>query len=230
MLASGRMPLGASPTKGENSSTPFVLSNKEVAYVGEPIVLVVAKSRYLAEDAAALVQLELTPLPVVCDARAAMEAGSPVVRTELKSNVLNAFNVGYRRGRGGLRQGRACLLRRLLAAPRLRPFDGRARRSRRDPAGQTGCASGRRRRCRMMSTTCSPPCSASTRTRCASSRRMSAAGSARNTASIRKRPRSPPATLLLKRTLKWVEDRRETFISSIQERDQYWSVGGRHRR
>src|SRR5581483_2542927 len=34
----------------------------------------------------------------------------------------------------------------------------------------------------------------------------------------------PAAALLLKRTLKWSEDRRESFISQIQERDQYWSL------
>ncbi len=34
----------------------------------------------------------------------------------------------------------------------------------------------------------------------------------------------PAAARLLQRNLKWVEDRRETFISSIQERDQYWTV------
>jgi aerobic carbon-monoxide dehydrogenase large subunit len=30
--------------------------------------------------------------------------------------------------------------------------------------------------------------------------------------------------LLLRRPIKWIEDRREHFIASIQERDQYWSV------
>jgi carbon-monoxide dehydrogenase large subunit len=34
----------------------------------------------------------------------------------------------------------------------------------------------------------------------------------------------PAAALLLRRPLKWIEDRRETFVSSIQERDQYWSI------
>jgi carbon-monoxide dehydrogenase large subunit len=34
----------------------------------------------------------------------------------------------------------------------------------------------------------------------------------------------PAAALLLRRPLKWIEDRRETFVSSVQERDQYWSI------
>ena len=32
------------------------------------------------------------------------------------------------------------------------------------------------------------------------------------------------ASLLLRRPVKWIEDRREHFLSSIQERDQYWDV------
>jgi carbon-monoxide dehydrogenase large subunit len=32
------------------------------------------------------------------------------------------------------------------------------------------------------------------------------------------------ASLLLKRPVKWIEDRREHFLASIQERDQYWDV------
>src|SRR5690606_23028595 len=67
----------------------------EVAYVGEAIVMVVATSRYIAEDAAARVIVEMSPLPAVTDAVAAMDDAGPVVRTELKSNVMSTFNVGY---------------------------------------------------------------------------------------------------------------------------------------
>ena len=34
---------------------------------------------------------------------------------------------------------------------------------------------------------------------------------------------------MLRRPVKWIEDRREHFLSSIQERDQYWDYGGRLR-
>jgi carbon-monoxide dehydrogenase large subunit len=223
MLASGRMPLGASPIKGENSSTPFVLSNKEVAYVGEPIVLVVARSRYVAEDAAALVQLELTPLPVVCDARAAMEPGSPVVRTELKSNVLNSFNVGYgeveeafskaahvfsddlwqHRGCGHSMEGRGVLAE-------IRPDNGlcvwSSTQMPHDVYYMLAAMLGIDQNALRVIT---PDVGG---------------GFGPKYCLYPEEAAIPAATLLLKRTLKWVEDRRETFISSIQERDQYWSV------
>src|SRR4029077_18602928 len=32
------------------------------------------------------------------------------------------------------------------------------------------------------------------------------------------------AAHLLKRSLKWIEDRREHFVGAVHERDQYWSV------
>jgi len=45
-----------------------VLARDEVRYVGEPVAAVFAEDPYLAEDAAELVELEITPLPVVLDA------------------------------------------------------------------------------------------------------------------------------------------------------------------
>ena len=72
VLADARMPLGAGTSDQRNSSTPFVLAKGEVAYVGEAIALVVAENRYLAEDAAALVEIDYENLDVVSDAREAI--------------------------------------------------------------------------------------------------------------------------------------------------------------
>src|SRR5947209_6497944 len=38
-----------------------------------------------------------------------------------------------------------------------------------------------------------------------------------------RRPRTA-AALRLRRPVKWVEDRREHFLSAVQERDQYWEL------
>src|SRR5664279_5507681 len=94
VLADARMPLGAGPSDQHNSSTPFVLAQGEVAYVGEAIALVVADNRYLAEDAAALVEIDYENLDVVSDAREAMRPESPKVRRELAADILNSFSVG----------------------------------------------------------------------------------------------------------------------------------------
>jgi 2-furoyl-CoA dehydrogenase large subunit len=58
-----------------------------VRYVGEPVAVVVATSRHLAEDAAELVQVDYEPLPAVIDVRAAMAADAPRLHAQADSNV-----------------------------------------------------------------------------------------------------------------------------------------------
>src|SRR5262249_52829128 len=57
--------------------------------------LVLADSRYVAEDAAALVDVTYDVIEPVVDCRASEQAASPRVRTELKSNVVATYKVGY---------------------------------------------------------------------------------------------------------------------------------------
>ncbi len=49
------------------------LAKDTVRYVGEPVAVVVAESRYLAEDALDVIQVEYEPLPAVVDVRKALE-------------------------------------------------------------------------------------------------------------------------------------------------------------
>src|ERR1700759_5000606 len=46
---------------------PFALADREVSYVGEPVALVVAENRYVAEDAAAAVDVDYEALPASAD-------------------------------------------------------------------------------------------------------------------------------------------------------------------
>jgi len=61
----------------------------KVRYVGEPIAVVVAENRYLAEDAAELVEVDCEPLPAVVDAEKASLAGAPLLHAAHGSNVVN---------------------------------------------------------------------------------------------------------------------------------------------
>ena len=64
----------------------------------------------------------------------------------------------------------------------------------------------------------------------ASSRPTSAAASARSSSFYGEEVAwSPLAALLLHRPVKWIEDRREHFIATTQERDQYWDARDRGR-
>lgn len=66
-----------------------VLAPEYVRFVGEPIAVVVADSRHIAEDAAALVAVDIEPLPAVLDAEAAL-AGGDLANEDLSDNVILA--------------------------------------------------------------------------------------------------------------------------------------------
>src|SRR5262245_62438784 len=84
-----------------NSGTPldrmwcFALADGEVSYVGETVAIVIADSRYVAEDAAALVEVDYDLLPPVSDCRKAVAPDAPPVRRELNSNVVAVYKVNF---------------------------------------------------------------------------------------------------------------------------------------
>jgi 2-furoyl-CoA dehydrogenase large subunit len=71
------------------------LAVDRVRFVGEPVALVVAESRYLAEDAAELVGIEYVPLPPVIDPLEACKAGSPILHAEAKTNEISVRKFHY---------------------------------------------------------------------------------------------------------------------------------------
>jgi carbon-monoxide dehydrogenase large subunit len=60
---------------------------REVHYVGEPIAVVVAESRYLAEDALELIDVDYEVLPAVASTAAALAPDAPMAHAGAKSNV-----------------------------------------------------------------------------------------------------------------------------------------------
>jgi carbon-monoxide dehydrogenase large subunit len=224
LLTSLRMPLGTSTTKTQNSSTPFVLQEKEVAYVGEPIAVIVADSRAEAEDAASAVQIDYEPLPVVTDARRASDAGADMVRTELKTNVLNKFNVGYGNVADAFAQAahvfsddiwqhRGCGLsietRGVLVETRRGGDELCVWSSTQMPHDLyytlVGMMDLDENRIRVITPDVG-------------------GGFGPKYCLYPEEIAIPAAAKLLGRNLKWIEDRRENFMAAIQERDQYWTV------
>ena len=63
------------------------LATDKVRYVGEPVVAVVATERYLAADAAALVEVEYDMLPAVTSMDKAIKSDSPLVHESLGNNI-----------------------------------------------------------------------------------------------------------------------------------------------
>lgn len=69
----------------------YPLARDTVRYVGEAVAVVVAESRYVAEDALDLVLVEYEPLPPVTDVQAGGEAGAPLLHPAWGDNVAVAF-------------------------------------------------------------------------------------------------------------------------------------------
>src|SRR6516164_5833095 len=70
------------------------LAHDKVRHVGEAVAVIVAASRYAAEDAAELVGLDLEPLPAVLDPEQALAAGATVVHDKFATNLIGAFTIG----------------------------------------------------------------------------------------------------------------------------------------
>ncbi len=83
-----------SPSYRQQLDRP-VLADREVVHVGEPIALVLADDRYLAEDAAALVEVDYDPLPVAADCVAALEPGAPTAHHGAPSNLCAEMTVAF---------------------------------------------------------------------------------------------------------------------------------------
>ena len=61
----------------------------KVRYVGEPVAVAVADSRYIAEDALDMIEVEYEPLPVVMDIEEATDPQSPVLHDNIGSNIYS---------------------------------------------------------------------------------------------------------------------------------------------
>jgi carbon-monoxide dehydrogenase large subunit len=86
-----RGPLNVSPPPIEglifNERTHPVLAKDKVNHVGEPIVMIVANSRYIAEDALSDIEVEFDPLDVVTDVEQALDQDSILIHEDIGSNV-----------------------------------------------------------------------------------------------------------------------------------------------
>ncbi|GCE06757.1 aerobic carbon-monoxide dehydrogenase large subunit [Dictyobacter aurantiacus] len=67
--------------------TQLPLATHDVRYVGEAVAFVVAESRYLAEDALGLVDVEYEPLPAVHSLAVASASEAPLVHEDVPGNL-----------------------------------------------------------------------------------------------------------------------------------------------
>src|SRR6476660_1689171 len=70
-----------------------LLAHDKVRHVGEAVAIIVAETRFQAEDAAELVGLDLEELPAVTDPEAALAEGAPVVHERYDTNLIGSFSI-----------------------------------------------------------------------------------------------------------------------------------------
>ncbi len=70
-----------------------LLAHDKVRHVGEAVAVILAESRYLAEDAAELVTVDLEPLPAVIDAEQALAPDSAVLHDQYGTNLIGEFEI-----------------------------------------------------------------------------------------------------------------------------------------
>ena len=201
-----------------------LLEDEEVCFVGEPIAMVLADTRYRAEDAAAAVAVDYEVLPAASDCRDALADDTKPCHADSGNNLCAEFKLGYgdaaaafasaehtfevslwsHRGAGLAIENRA-----IVAEPdRLRDV------------------------VTLWSATQSPflvkqnvvdmldwP---------ADRLRVIApevgGGFGPKTVYYVEEALIPLCAMLFDRPIKWVEDRRENFVATNQERDQYWDM------
>lgn len=82
------------PVPGAPDLRYFALAVSEALFEGQPVASVVAASRYIAEDALDLIEVEYEPLPHVPDVFAAVEDSAPVLHPQVLDSNLLALNPG----------------------------------------------------------------------------------------------------------------------------------------
>lgn len=219
-----RLPLHFPPGKLQADAMPFVLAQGEVCHVGEAVALVIATSRYLAEDAADRVEVDYDVLPAAVDARDAMAAAAPMSRIGTPTNVFTTIEIDYGDSAREFATAAHVLKEKFFQHRGVaHPIEGRGVLVSVDPGSGTLTAWSstqathelRNNIVEMMDLRPDEvrviPCDVGGGFGCkfmVYPEEVAVAAAAR----------------MLGRPIKWVEDRREHFLSAIQERDQFWDI------
>ncbi|MDH4190071.1 MAG: molybdopterin-dependent oxidoreductase [Betaproteobacteria bacterium] len=73
----------------------WALAVDRVRYVGEPVAVVIAENRYLAEDALDQIVVDYAPLPAVVEIDAAIADGAPLLHPAAGSNIVSDRRFRY---------------------------------------------------------------------------------------------------------------------------------------
>ena len=205
-----------------DQSWAFALADGEVSFVGEPVAIVIAADRYIAEDAAALIAVDYDVLPAATDCRTADLEHAPAVRRELVSNKIISYKVAFgdivsafaraahvvhedlwqHRGAGHSIEGRGILAEISDRQTQVWASTQKAHDLRYAFADYIQLDENRLR-------VATPDVGG---------------GFGPKLCVYPEDVAVVAAATLLRRSIKWIEDRREHFTNAVHERDQYWRI------
>ncbi len=203
---------------------PYVLAKDEVCHVGDPVALVIAESKQVAEDAAGIVWVDYDPLPACVDPRDALATDAPQVRADVADNLVAAFDVTY----GDPDAAFATAPHVFKEEIQIHKGGGHAMECRAlvadyDPSRghlTVWNATQMPHRAQMILTRCLGMAEADVRVVPPDV----GGGFGPKFVFYSEEVSVPLASKLLGRPVKWIEDRREHFTATTQERDQFWNV------
>jgi aerobic carbon-monoxide dehydrogenase large subunit len=204
--------------------TQYVLARDEVSYVGQAVAVVIADTRYIAEDAATAVIVHYDVLPAAAECRAAAEPNAPRAHSDLETNIASNFKLSYgdidgafaaasnvyreqlwqHRGGGMAIETRAVLAHHDTVSDLLTVWSGTQ-----TPHIGRGILADLLGRDLETIRLIAPDVGG---------------GFGPKAIFYPEEAVIPAAALKLGRPVKWIEDRREHFLCATQERDQYWEV------
>ncbi len=91
----GSLPCGFNPPNIK-TAPHMALAVDKVRHVGDGVAVVIAESRYLAQDAAEAIQVDYEPLPAVIDAKKAAAPDAPQLHAEIPNNTSFYWSIGDR--------------------------------------------------------------------------------------------------------------------------------------
>jgi carbon-monoxide dehydrogenase large subunit len=223
-IATGQIPMLVPNAAIRTPRTQVALARDEVCYVGQTVAVVVADSRYLAEDAAAKIEIDYEPLPALSDARDAVKPSAPRVHSDLAANVAAFVPMSYGDVEAAFRSAPHVFEEDMhLHRGAAMTLEGRAVLANYDAAADM---------LTVWSSTQTPHLGRGTLAdlfeRNLESIRVIAplvgGGFGTKAPFYPEEAVIPAAAMKLGRPVKWQEDRREHFLAATQERDQYWKV------
>jgi len=205
-------------------SKPVVIPKDEVCFAGQALAMVLADSRYIAEDAAALVEVDYDPLPAISDCRDGLAPDAATVHRDASDNIASEFTTEYGDCRTAFanaahvfkislqqhRGGAHSIEPRGVVAHYEPHTDGltvwaSTQTAHKIRNGLVEVLGSDEHRVRVI---------------------VPDVGGAFGGKNLLypEDAMAAAASQLLERPIRWIEDRREHFIAAIQERDQYWDI------